>query len=77
MFLEGDLRLCMPDLTFLRREVLPGESNDLGECAVVRLDVGRNVLVLDKRGPEEDKRIGRPGNVVLWLLLCVTTSASR
>lgn len=77
MFLERYLGLCMPDLPLLRWEVLPGEPDDFRQCAVIGLDVGGHMLVLDERGPEEDERVGRARDVVLWLLLSVTTAPSR
>jgi hypothetical protein len=71
VLLESGLGLCMPNLSLLVRQVLPGEADDLGERAVVGFDLSRDMLALDERGTEEDERVGRTGDVVLWLLLAV------
>ena len=68
----GDLGLAVPDLALLVRHVLPGEPDDLGERAVVRLNLGRDVPALDERGAEEDERIRRAGYVVVRFLLPVS-----
>ena len=68
----GDLGLAVPDLALLVRHVLPGEPDDLGERAVVRLNLGRDVPALDERGAEEDERVRRAGDVVVCFLLPVS-----
>lgn len=45
----GHLGLAVPELAFLMWHVLPGESYDLRERAVVRLDLGGDVSTLDER----------------------------
>lgn len=81
VLIERDLGLGVPDLALLVREVLPGESDDLRQRAVVRLDVGGDVLVFDEGGSEEDECVRRTGDVVLRLLLRVarggTTAGKR
>lgn len=47
--LERRLRLAVPDLALLVRQVLPGEADDLRERAVVGLDLGGDMLALDER----------------------------
>lgn len=77
VLLECDLSSRMPGLTLLRREVLPGESNNLRERTVVCLDVRRHVLALDEVRAEKDERIGWPRNVIFGLLLRVATAGTR
>ena len=48
VFLLGDSRFLVPDLTLLFGQILPGQSNNLGQRAVIGLDVGRDVLTADK-----------------------------
>ena len=72
MLVESGFGFGMPDLTLLVRQILPGKTNDLGERAVVRLDLSRHVLALDERRAEEDEGIGWAGDMVLRLLLAVS-----
>ena len=77
VLLESGLGLGMPHLPLLVRQILPGEANDLGERAVVGLDLGRDVLALDERGAEENEGIGRTRDVVVRLLLAVARATRR
>lgn len=74
VLVERDLGLCVPDLPFLVRERLPGEPDDLGERAVVCLDLRGDVLVFDEGGSEEDERVRGARDVILWLLLRMTVA---
>jgi hypothetical protein len=40
--------LGMPDVTLVRREILPSHANDLGEGTVVGLNLGGHPLALDE-----------------------------
>jgi len=71
MVLERGFGFCVPDLPFLVRQVLPCEADDLGKSAMVRLDLGRDVLTLNERGAKEDESVGRTGDVVFWFLFAV------
>ena len=48
----GDLGFAVPELALLVGHVLPGEPDDLRQCAVVRLDLRGDVPALDERGTE-------------------------
>jgi len=76
MLLESGLGLCVPDLTLFVREVLPGEADDLGESAVVCLDLRGDVLTLNERRSEENESVGRARDVVLWLLLAMSRTTA-
>jgi hypothetical protein len=69
VLVEGGSSLVVPDLTFVVREVLPCESDDLGEGAVVRFDVRRDVLGFDEGGAEEDEGVWGSRDVVVWFFL--------
>jgi hypothetical protein len=69
VLLQRSLGLGVPYLPLIFREVLPGESDDLGECRVVCFYFGRNVLALNERRAEKNECIGGTGDVVLGLLL--------
>ena len=75
VLLERDLGLRVPDLALLVRKILPGETDDLGQCAVIGLDLGGDMLVLDEGGAEEDEGVRGAGNMVLGLLLRVRGAA--
>ena len=75
VLLERGLGLGVPDLALLRGQVLPREADDLAQRAVVRFDLGRDVLVLDERRAEEDERVWRARDVVLGPLLGVRGAA--
>jgi hypothetical protein len=47
----------MPGLAFTVGKILPSHTDDLGECAVICLDVRGDVLALYKGRAEEDERI--------------------
>lgn len=70
-----DLGLAVPELTLFVRHVLPSDADDLRERAVIRLNLGRNMLTFDEGRAEEDKRVRRTGNMVVCLLLAVAWSA--
>ena len=72
-----ELRLAVPELALLVRHVLPGEPNDLGQSAVVRLDLCGNVPALDEGRAEEDEGVRGSRNVVIRLLLPVTWLSRR
>ena len=63
MFFQRGLGLGVPDLALLVREVLPGETDDLGQGAMVGLDLGGDVLVLDEGRAEEDEGVARARDV--------------
>ena len=63
VFLLRLLGFDMPGLAFVVRKVLPGHTNDLGERAVVGLNLGGDMLALDERRTEEDERVGWAGDV--------------
>lgn len=71
MLLEGVPGFCVPDLSLVVGEVLPGQADDLGESAVVSLDLRGDVLSFDEGRAEKNERIGWAGDMVLWLLLGV------
>lgn len=48
----GNLGFAVPELAFLMRHVLPGESYDLRKRAVIRLDLRGDVPTLNERGAE-------------------------
>ena len=77
VLLERGLGLRVPDLALLLGQVLPGEADDLAQRAVVRFELGRDVLVLDERRAEEDERVWRARDVVLGPLLGVRGAARR
>ena len=63
VFLLRLLGLEVPGLAFVVGKILPGHTDDLGERAMVGLDLGGNVLTLDERRPEEDECVGRTGDI--------------
>lgn len=63
VFLLRLLSLEVPGPALVVRKVLPGHTNDLGERAMVRLDLGGDVLTFDKRRTEEDERVGRARDI--------------
>jgi len=67
----------MPEKPLLVRKVLPSETDDFREGAVVGLDLSRDVLAFDEGGAEEDERIRGARNVILRLLLAVGDLARR
>src|ERR1700761_5478075 len=62
----------MPELTLLMWHVLPGETDDLGQRGVVRLNLCGNVSTLDKRRAEEYKSIRWARDVVFRFFLPVS-----
>lgn len=52
MLVQRGLGLRMPDLALVVGEILPRQTNDLGERAVVCLDFRGDVLTFDERGAE-------------------------
>jgi hypothetical protein len=48
MLLKSRLGLSVPYLALVVRKVLPSETNDLRQSAVICLDLGGNVLALDE-----------------------------
>ena len=63
VFLLRLLGLEVPGPALVVRKVLPGHTDDLGERAMVRLDLGGDVLTFDKRRTEEDERVGRARDI--------------
>ena len=72
MLLERCLGFGMPNLTLLLGEVGPSDPYDFRQGTVIRLDLGRDMLALDKRRSKEDESVGRTGNVIIGLLLTVS-----
>lgn len=77
MLVESSFSFGMPDLTLLVRQILPSETDDLGESAVVGLDLGGDMLTLDERGAEEDKGVGRTRDMVFGLLFAMSGTTAR
>jgi hypothetical protein len=48
VLIQGSLGLSVPYLTFIMGKVLPSETNDLRQSAVICLDLGGNVLALNE-----------------------------
>ena len=48
VFLQCLLRLRVPNLTFIMGHILPRETNDLRQRAVVGFDLSRDMLVFDE-----------------------------
>lgn len=48
---------------------MPGESNNFGKRAVVRLDIRGDMFVVDEGGAEKDEGIGGTRDMVLRFLL--------
>ena len=68
MRVESKLSLGVPNLPLVVGEVRPGDSNDLRQRTMIGLDLGGDVLVLDERRAEENERVWRTRDVILWLL---------
>lgn len=68
---EGHFCSHVPNLAFGVRKATPGDTDDLGERAVARLDLCADVTILDEGGTEEDERVGRAGDVVIGFFLVV------
>jgi hypothetical protein len=75
VLLQSSFGLGMPNLPLVVRQVLPSETDNLRQSAVIRFDLGGDVLTLNERRPEEYKGIGRTGYVVLRFLLAVCRTA--
>lgn len=52
MFVESSLSAGVPELALIVAKVLPRETNNFRESTVIRLDLGGDMLTLDKRRSE-------------------------
>lgn len=77
VFVERSLGFRVPKLLLAIGELLPGETNDCGERAVVGLDLGRHMVAFDERGTEQNKSVGWARNMILRLLLTVACTTRR
>ena len=71
MILESLLRLCVPLLAFVMGHVLPRQTDNLGQRAVICFNLGRDMLALNKRRSEQDERVGWARDVVFSALFAV------
>lgn len=72
VLLKSRFGLGVPYLTLVVGKVLPSETDDLRQSAVICLDLRRNVLAFDERGAEEYEGIRRPWYMVLGFLLTMS-----
>jgi hypothetical protein len=68
VLLKSLFRFLMPYFTFLVRQTLPCNANDLGQSGMIRLDLCGDVLTLDEGGAKEDESVWRPRNMILGFL---------